>query len=173
MESERSVKIELAYLEKSLETEKNKKDPDSLRITHLREQLFTFQNRSDSLQKVIKDNYPNYYQLKYDPSVVPLNNLQKSIPSNTTLLRYILGESQNYAFIIDQKSIQLITLPIFELALIDTLREAMLQPYSRSVGNEFSPAYYDSLYRHTAYKLYKHLIAPISEKIKKATEEDA
>ncbi|MCB0840257.1 MAG: tetratricopeptide repeat protein, partial [Bacteroidetes bacterium] len=128
LESERSVKIELAYLEKSLETEKNKKDPDSLRITHLRNQLFTFQNRSDSLQKVIKDNYPNYYQLKYDPSVVPLNDLQKSIPSNTTLLRYILGESQNYAFIIDQKSIQLITLPIFELALIDTLREAMLQP---------------------------------------------
>ncbi|MCB0846141.1 MAG: tetratricopeptide repeat protein, partial [Bacteroidetes bacterium] len=168
---ERSIKVELAYLDKSLEDQQQKEIPDSLRITHLREQLFTFQNRSDSLQKVIKDDYPNYYQLKYDPSVVQIKDLQKKLPTHTMLLRYILGESQNYLFVIDKKSFQLITLPVFERGLIDTLRNAITHPNLRTSLDSHSPAYHDSLFRYTAYKLYQHLIAPISKKINKPLPE--
>lgn len=161
LESERTVMIELAYLEKSLSNELEKEIPDSTFISRIRDQLFVFQNRSDSIRNIIRTTYPDYYQLKYDPSVAEPVQLQRSLPPNTTLLHYVLGNTQNYLFIINSTEVHLIKLPGFDSGLIEDLRKAITGPYLKSMDHRQSPEYYDSLYRQTAYKLYQHLIAPV------------
>lgn len=163
LELERSIKVELSYLEKSLQDEQKEETPDSLGIAEIRDQLFIFQKRSDSLQQQIQDQYPSYYQLKYSTSVVDIKDLQNALPSNTALLRYILGASQNYVFVIQKNSSQLVTLPNFDLERIRHFRKSMISPFAKS-DQENSPVYYDSLYRATAYALYQKLVEPIQLK---------
>lgn len=51
----------------------------------------------------LKQHYPNYYKMRYATIEEPLNELQKNIPKNTTVVRYFYVDTLLYAFIADRK----------------------------------------------------------------------
>lgn len=50
----------------------------------------------------LKVNFPNYYKMRYATLEQSLDNLQKNIPKNTTLIRYLFISDELYAFVIDK-----------------------------------------------------------------------
>lgn len=51
----------------------------------------------------LKQNYPKYYKMRYATIEEPLDKLQKNIPKNTTLIRYLFVDEILYAVIISEK----------------------------------------------------------------------
>lgn len=63
------------------------------------EHFFKATSNWNSFLDSIKQVYPKYHKMRYATIEEPLDNLQKNIPSNTTLVRYLFIEDNLYAFI--------------------------------------------------------------------------
>lgn len=58
----------------------------------------------------LKQQHPKYYKMRYATIEEPLNELQKNIPANTTVVRYLYVDTVLYAFVADKNDIQLFKL---------------------------------------------------------------
>ena len=58
----------------------------------------------------LKQHYPKYYKMRYATIEEPMNELQKNIPENTTVVRYLYIEDVLYAFVADKKELQIFKL---------------------------------------------------------------
>lgn len=58
----------------------------------------SWENFLDSLQK----EYPKYYKMRYATLEEPISDLQKKVPQNTTVVRYLFIEDQLYAFVVSK-----------------------------------------------------------------------
>ncbi|WP_258455161.1 CHAT domain-containing protein [Aequorivita sp. CIP111184] len=67
------------------------------------------QNWDDFLDS-LKQNFPTYYKMRYATLEEPLNDLQKKIPENTTIVRYIFIEEELHAFVVSASLKKLIKL---------------------------------------------------------------
>jgi CHAT domain-containing protein/tetratricopeptide (TPR) repeat protein len=71
---------------------------DNSKISSFFEAETTWQTFLDSL----KQDYPKYYKMRYANIETNLENLQKNIPVNTTVVRYLFIEEDLYAFVADK-----------------------------------------------------------------------
>jgi len=70
--------------------------------------LNSLQNEYDLLVIAIKDNYPDYYKLKYDNQVADLASIQKGLlDENTALLSYFTGTKNTYVFYVGSNEISI------------------------------------------------------------------
>ncbi|RXJ52667.1 CHAT domain-containing protein [Gelidibacter gilvus] len=58
----------------------------------------------------LKQQHPKYYKMRYATIEEPLNELQKNIPANTTVVRYLYVETVLYAFVADKNDIKIFKL---------------------------------------------------------------
>ena len=58
----------------------------------------------------LKSRFPKYYKMRYATIEEPLNNLQKSIPKNTTVVRYIYNNDALYAITLTENKKQVFKL---------------------------------------------------------------
>lgn len=94
---EREINLK-SSMASSLEESENMKD--------FFESNSNWKNFLDSL----KQQYPKYYKMRYATIEEPLNELQKNIPENTTVVRYLYIEDVLYAFVADKKEVQIFKL---------------------------------------------------------------
>ena len=57
----------------------------------------------NSYLETLKKTYPKYYKMRYASIEEPLDKLQKNIPDNTTIVRYLFVDETLYAFTITEK----------------------------------------------------------------------
>ncbi|MBA6152059.1 CHAT domain-containing protein [Gelidibacter maritimus] len=58
----------------------------------------------------LKQQHPKYYKMRYATIEEPLNELQKNIPVNTTVVRYVYVDTVLYAFVADANDTQMFKL---------------------------------------------------------------
>ena len=51
----------------------------------------------------LKQNYPKYYKMRYASIEKPVDDIQKNIPENTTIIRYVFIDTKLFALVIDKK----------------------------------------------------------------------
>ncbi|WP_313112975.1 CHAT domain-containing protein [Aequorivita sediminis] len=56
--------------------------------------------RWDIFMKTLQKDYPAYYKMRYEPLEEPIKDLQKNIPENTTIVRYLFIEDKLNAFVV-------------------------------------------------------------------------
>ncbi|MBN1598241.1 MAG: CHAT domain-containing protein [Bacteroidales bacterium] len=98
-------KIEF-YKENIYEEEQNAK-PDSSKLNMWKNYLFDFQRQHEELIKKFETEYPNYYSLKYDNSVVSSAELSKSLKRGSTVLEYVISDSALYTFVVSNSKFKL------------------------------------------------------------------
>ncbi len=64
----------------------------------------------DNFLSSLKQNHPRYYKMRYATIEEPLGDIQKSIPENTTVVRYLFIDKILHAFIIDKDNKTIIPL---------------------------------------------------------------
>jgi CHAT domain-containing protein/tetratricopeptide (TPR) repeat protein len=97
---ERSLRLGLESYNQLIYDERLSDKPDESKITLWQTQLFNFNIRYDSLINAIFEQYPDYYELRFDLNTIPLTELQKGLSSNQTLLEYTLSGKQLFIFAI-------------------------------------------------------------------------
>ncbi|MFN7117356.1 MAG: CHAT domain-containing protein [Saprospiraceae bacterium] len=87
---------------------------DSAANTAFQNELFEAQRDYRVLMQRLEQDYPLYYQLKYDRSVPKVSALQASLPAATALLSYFIGDSILYSFVITQQDFQVYRTPLLK-----------------------------------------------------------
>lgn len=105
---ESGIKEEIGLYEKLIYDEKSKANNDNRKIDLWNNKLFELNKKHDSLITVFERDYPDYYKIKYDNSVLALVDIQKKLSDNQTVIEYSVNDTSTiYAFIIEKRSIRL------------------------------------------------------------------
>ena len=84
------------------------------RIAELQQDLYNQKMNYDSLIASLEVNYPIYYNLKYNFSVIPLEEVQKELKSDQLFIEYKLADTLLYTFVVSSDTV------ILSRTLIDT-----------------------------------------------------
>lgn len=156
---EKQLKVELNNLDKNIAYQETKASPkDDIILSELHSQYFNYKRQYDQLIKQFEQDYPAYYQLKYNLQMATAAQIQahlqqineKNEHPNTALISYFVGEKVIYIFTITHSvfEVQEIPKPSHFNNLIEDLQSA-LQLIDLDDFIE------------TARALYQLLIAPI------------
>jgi len=124
------------------EAKAHQKDP-----VPLEGKLFTLNLRADSIMAKLEHDYPRYYQSKYKQSnAIEVNELQKVIPNQTTMLEYFEGNKNVYLFFISNKSYE-----VRSIAKTD-LYDSLLIEFGRSTNT----ARIEEIHSEKSYNRFVH-----------------
>ncbi|MEO1049455.1 MAG: CHAT domain-containing tetratricopeptide repeat protein [Bacteroidota bacterium] len=109
---ERELKAGINFYDTKLKKEalKGREDQDKTRL--FRRKLHEIRDRYERLTKRIEQDYPIYHNLKYNLEVISLNELQKRLGENTTLLEYFVSDEIIYTFIVNKDKFALHKMPV-------------------------------------------------------------
>ncbi|MFK7904225.1 MAG: CHAT domain-containing protein, partial [Chitinophagales bacterium] len=153
LQKEKQLKIELTYMEKSIQKEEAKKDrKDEDLLKKWEKAFFDFHQKYLQLLQQLETDYPDYYQLKYDTKTVTPTELQSALAENQVVISYFVGEEKLYIFAITPDDFEVLDLqkPIGFEDLIEGFMAALTQ-------HQFAD------FTEKGQQLYQLLIAPIRD----------
>lgn len=108
-------------------------------------------NQLDSLIRIFDEYYPDYYNLKYDFSTIPIKILQEKLTDSEALIEYHLTDSILYIVIVTRKTISIYDQRAenIEIEVHDNIRAIKFFNLEKE--------------RKTAKNLYCKLIEPVEE----------
>jgi CHAT domain-containing protein/Tfp pilus assembly protein PilF len=169
-ESEKELRRKTELYKSRIYSEKQKKNPDKQKISKNEEKLFDITNNLDNLIDTLEGNYKAYYDLKYDNSVININDLREKMNSSEVLIEYMLPEADNDLCEGSMLTI-IISKDIFEIHTVSV--DSTFDNHIATVRNSLNPKIFEtdsrkafSAYVASAYKLYEKLLKPYENIIK-------
>lgn len=153
-ETEKNLRVDLAYFDTQVLNEKQKKQSSSEKIKELEEKYFSLHQQYLSLLENLEKNYPSYYQLKYSGKNLSAGNLQNALDNESAIVEYFLSDTTMYIFTLNSKNI--------DVAAVDLDQPVLekVKQFRQSLQNiDFEN------YVFSALSLYKVLIEPVKNRI--------
>ena len=155
---ERTLKVELAYLNNERLAAEQAGQPDSI-VTALRARQFSLSRQQEALTQQLRQDYPAYFHIKYGQDQHTLAQAQRYTRSaNTRLVEYLWGKDYLYAIGVSPRQVVLEALP-----LTDPLRQALttvlaaLQQPPRTTQSSVD----FQAYTAAAYAVYRQWLFPL------------
>jgi len=158
-----SLKSEIYFYNKQIHDQKLTANPDDAKIKMWNGRVFDLSRKQDELIKSIEKNYPAYYNLKYDNSVISINEIQKKLSPKQALVEFALADSTLYAFAVTSGNKQLIT-SVFDSSSSRNLQVLRTQLTGKEFNNYTTSDY--KVFVNASYDLYKKLLLPLQSTIK-------
>jgi len=158
-----SLKSEIYFYNKQIHDQKLLLTPDESIIKLWNNHLFDLSHKQDELIKSIEKNYPVYYNLKYDNSVISIDEIQKKLTPGQAIVEFTLSDSILYTFAVTKDKKQLFTASIDTSFFnnLQTLRtELSGKEFNNYSGTDFK------VFVEASYGLYRSLLLPIESAIK-------
>jgi CHAT domain-containing protein/tetratricopeptide (TPR) repeat protein len=158
-----NLKSEIFFYNKQVHDQKLSANPDETKIKLWNSRIFDLSRKQDELVKSIEKNYPVYYNLKYDNSVISLDEIDKKLTSKQAIVEFTLTDSTLYTFAITPGKKQLITTTIDSTFFNDlvVLRQQLTgKDFNNYSGSDFKT------FIIASYSLYRKLLFPIQSIIK-------
>ncbi|MBK9017891.1 MAG: hypothetical protein IPM82_29765 [Saprospiraceae bacterium] len=160
---EQSLRSDIAFYEKAIFEEKQKKGKANLdNITKWQALLNDFNRTNDSLLMIIEKDYPDYNRLKYESLTTAPKAIQNQLSANTTLLEYFLTDTLLYTFAIVKKQVRFLRQPIDSTFFknIQTFRRLVHEydPTKRRTDGKKRADFQQ--FTQTSRALYKTLLEP-------------
>ncbi len=160
---EKKLSINIALYKDKLYEEKQESEPNEKKIKTWEGYLFDAQQKHNKLIQTFETRYPKYYELKYNNNVMQVNELQKRIPGNTSIIEYSLDASTLNIFVISKNSFA------FRSLSIDSTFYKLLSEYIGGFHNfDFSRQSYNDYTKFcwNSNSLFNMLIKPVLRYIK-------
>jgi CHAT domain-containing protein/tetratricopeptide (TPR) repeat protein len=159
---ENEIEKEIAEYVSLIDIEEQSNNPSEKKLRLLRSKLLALKQKKEALEDFLNINYPAYFNLKYNTDVIKLNELQKQLTKNQTIIEYTLSDSIIYIFLISKEQYEI------EEVKADSLFYKNISFFRSSISNnKFSDINKDSFdkFVNSSYKLYEKLIKPIERHI--------
>lgn len=111
-ELERKLKSEISFYEARIADENSRTDPDEGMVTEWKNLVLNYTKSRDSLVRILEDQYPDYYLIKYNSSVVSPDEIPDVVGGKTTYISYVVSDTALYIFVKNKKYMQLVTVPV-------------------------------------------------------------
>lgn len=164
-QKEKELKDQLGNTKKVLNDFLSKGGEDVRYRDSLDNEIFALSRSLDSIFLHLENNYPEYYQLKYDLSVATTDEVASFLGNEETLIEYVLTEDRLFAFAISKEEV------FYHQSKVDSsffnqlkeLRTAISGSHLRMTTREQEVS--RKSYIANAYSLYQQLLQPIIEKL--------
>ncbi|MCU0645913.1 MAG: CHAT domain-containing protein, partial [bacterium] len=156
LEQEYQLKNELAlYDEKMFKEREQGSAGDNIKIRFWQDRIFSLKRNYESQMEKFENEYPEYYKLKYQASVVsPWLLQEQAAEDNSTIIEYFISHHSILTFVLTKNSFDLIA------SSKDSLFENRIKTMLSALKNS---DYFG--YASKASLLYQLLIAPIESQI--------
>jgi CHAT domain-containing protein/lipopolysaccharide biosynthesis regulator YciM len=153
LEKERRLRIDLAFYERSLTDEQLLgRDANSAKIDLWQDKVFNLKQAYDALLQRFEQEYPDYYNLKYQVKTVSVPEVQQQLlDDETALVEYFTGKDSIFIFAITKESF------IVKVTAKDSLFERQIEQLRQGITQQD----FDT-YTQVAYQLYQTLLQPIA-----------
>ncbi len=160
IQKEKDLKTDLAFYEKSLQTAKNKKQEDRIKLyqSYLADTRLNLGN----LKEQMEADFPDYFQLKYANTTISIPEIQdKLINQHSAFVEYFLGKSNAYAFVVGKNQQAFIRLD--SVSTIQQKSKNFLEQLKNpaAVQQNAKLAYQD--FNQAAYELYQVILAAVTK----------
>jgi CHAT domain-containing protein len=148
---------EIQAYEELLYEEQIQAEPDSMLIASFKVTLFHLKEDYDELKREIEQNYANYYELKYNPKFVTLEEVQDKLAYKEALIEYVLSDSLLITYVVDRKGIN-----VFSQEIGSEFANECLEYYKLLNDQNFSGGVQENYRRYVnlGQKFYTTLIEP-------------
>ncbi len=157
LQKEKALRLEIAYYQRQL-IEADKETTPSPNEKKWTNEIFDLKNQLLQLTEYFENQYPNFYQQKYQPSEISLGACQSALSSsNQAIIEYFIGEENIYGFVIWENGFQTFQMKKEEkiLLAIHQLRTSI----SRAPEDHEVQANYIS-FTENAFYLYEKILEP-------------
>lgn len=171
IQEEKSLRIDITYLENRRFEENQQPILDEAIIRDLNGQIFELKNKYQALLKEIELVYPDYFTLKFKSTFASIETIQQNLlTKEQMIIEYFLGDDLIYVFLIKKDTFKVWTIPKGDdlVAKINQFRKSIYtyRPASEIIQRELN----DSLVAITntlGFELYKILLAPFQSELTK------
>jgi len=153
-----SLKSEIYFYNKQIHDQKLLGNPDDAKIKLWNNRIFDLSRKQDELIRSIEKNYPAYYNLKYDNSVISISQIQKKLSPQQAVIEFTLTDSTLYIFAVNSTSKQLVTTSIdksFTNNLLLLRQQLTGKEFNNYSGTDFTT------FIHASHELYRTLLLPV------------
>ncbi len=161
--AENDLKRKLSIYNKFVYEEKQKQKPDQSKIALWENKLFELNKKYDSTISTIEKQYPKYYHLKYDYTVVDDRTIQNSLNQKQALIEYTVTDTLLFTFVITKNKFKVFTQTI-DTTFNNNIKQIRNELISKDYANYSLKDY--KIFTSTAYNLYLKLIKPEKNIIK-------
>ncbi|MCB0529251.1 MAG: CHAT domain-containing protein [Saprospiraceae bacterium] len=106
LQEEKKLKINIAFYKKQVFREQQRSRPDTSKILLWQKEILQNRRSYESLLSKLEYAYPEYFNIKYQNSTITMAAVQGALPAGTGLLEYFKGDSNIFAFYIDQNHLR-------------------------------------------------------------------
>ena len=154
--SEINMKRDISFYNKQLFEENNKKDKkDSLKITNWQNKYFHLKRKYEKLIKEYENEYPDFFNLKYNTNTLLISNIQKNvIDDKSVIIDYFISDTTIIISTISKDNFT-----IFNIKKDNNFGLQVELLRSGVINRDFEK------YVSNSYALYQQLIFPVREKI--------
>jgi CHAT domain-containing protein/Tfp pilus assembly protein PilF len=151
IQQEEILKDRIVNMQQEIYTEESKGlERDSLMVRAMRDSIFYYNRELDNFAYTLEEEYPSYYYLKYDQSIIDREEAQALLDQDEVVLSYIFGSETVFVLILDKGDINLV-----ELDVSPDVENQILSLNDYVLNNSTEE------YKRVAYSLYKQLIEPV------------
>lgn len=164
IEQEKKLRNNITYLENRRYEENQKARIDRDIIRDLNGNIFDLKQERQALLNKIGKEYPDYYELKFEPTFTSIKEIQQKIlQPNQSILEYFVDESTIYAFVIQKNDFQVFSLPIEKelVSKINQFRESIYSYRPSSINEREARTTLINNSNQLGYELYQALIKPL------------
>jgi len=162
-EEEENLKRTLTAYRELVYEERQKTKPNEQRIANWEKRIFELNGQIQSLEEQLEEEYPEYFNLKYDPRITCISTVKSHLSKDEVLLSYSTGDSAVHIFLIDKKGAQWENVE-FSYNLEETVQDFLDIMNFSSVSTDARASF--KKFNETSYRLYKTLIEPFQSRIK-------
>jgi CHAT domain-containing protein/tetratricopeptide (TPR) repeat protein len=156
--NEKTIKSNICLYRNNIWEEENQKVPNEKKLDYYRENLLAYEIRYDSLTDYLERVYPDYYRLKYDPSVVSVKELQGILEEDEVIVEYTMAKDYLFTFLVYKNHFEVLKTPV-DSSFIPDIFKLRGNLNFRYVPKYSMKEYME--YQHIANKLYSLLIQPV------------
>lgn len=153
LEEESSLNSHLTQLQQDLYLEESEGfEKDSANLNTLRDSIFQYKRDLEDFSDKLEKEFPAYYRLKYDQSVIDRRDAQSLLQSDEVVLSYVLGTDLAYVLVMSKDGFTLV-----ELGEASEIEGLTLELKEHVLANN------TEAYKQKAHKLYELLIQPLED----------
>ena len=161
-ELERQQKNKIVIKRNLIEKEKEKRWPDQEKIHNWNTELINCFATIDSITLLLKEDYPTYFDLKYNTDITEISQVKSKLDDQQLLIEYYLTDTNIIAFAINRDTLGVCTY-ILDSNFINLVHS--YNNYFRSGQPDLTLEGFND-YCDKAYQLYSILLAPFEDLMK-------
>ena len=157
LRKDQNLNEEINAVKKQLFDENQKSIPGRKRVSFFETRLVQLLQSHDSLVRRLEKDYPKYYSLKYDFSIISFEKLSRKLNNDEALIEYQLFDSSLFIFTIRNKKLN------SKKVVIDSLFYKSLDYFVNLKNTDLTVQTRSDfrIFNEHANRLYKILIEPV------------